>query len=80
MELAYPVWSYYGDYPNTDQDEYYQAGSALAPHRQYFTQETDMPYFQYAPGDPSSLYEGNQQLRVGQAYVPTGDYSGVFSF
>ena len=80
MELAYPVWSYYGDYPNTDQDEYYQAGSALAPHRQYFTQETDMPYFQYAPGDPSSFYDGNQQIRVGQAYVPTGDYSGIFSF
>jgi len=80
MELAYPVWSYYGDYPNTDQDEYYQAGSALAPHRQYYTQETELPYFQYAPGDPGALYEGNQQLRVGQAYVPTGDYSGVFSF
>ena len=80
MELAYPVWSYYGDYPNTDQDEYYQAGSALAPHRQYYTQETELPYFQYAPGDPSALYDGNQQLRVGQAYVPTGDYSGVFSF
>ena len=35
---------------------------------------------QYAPGDPSSFYQGNQQIRVGQAYVPTGDYSGVFSF
>jgi len=80
MELAYPVWSYYGDYPNYDQDEYYQPGSTLGPHKQYYTQETDLPYFQYAPGDPSTLYEGNQQLRVGQAYVPTGDYSGVFSF
>ena len=80
MELAYPVWSYYGDYPNYDQDEYYQPGSTLGPHKQYYTQETDLPYFQYAPGDPSTLYEGNQQLRVGQAYVPTGDYSGIFSF
>jgi len=80
MELAYPVWSYYGDYPNYDQNEYYQPGSTLGPHKQYYTQETDLPYFQYAPGDPSTLYEGNQQLRVGQAYVPTGDYSGVFSF
>ena len=80
MELAYPVWSYYGDYPNYDQDEYYQPGSTLGPHKQYYTQETDLPYFQYAPGDPSALYEGNQKLRVGQAYVPTGDYSGIFSF
>ena len=80
MELAYPVWSFYGDYPNYDENEYYQPGSTLGPHKQYYTQETDLPYFQYAPGDPSSLYEGNQQLRVGQAYVPTGDYSGVFSF
>ena len=80
MELAYPVWSFYGDYPNYDQNEYYQPGSTLGPHKQYYTQETDLPYFQYAPGDPSALYEGNQQLRVGQAYVPTGDYSGVFSF
>ena len=80
MELAYPVWSYYGDYPNYDQNEYYQPGSTLGPHKQYFTQETDMPYFQYAPGDPSAFYQGNQQIRVGQAYVPTGDYSGVFSF
>jgi len=80
MELAYPVWSFYGDYPNYDQNEYYQPGSTLGPHKQYFTQETDMPYFQYAPGDPSSFYQGNQQIRVGQAYVPTGDYSGVFSF
>ena len=80
MELAYPVWSFYGDYPNYDQNEYYQPGSTLGPHKQYFTQETDMPYFQYAPGDPSSFYQGNQQIRVGQAYVPRGDYSGVFSF
>ena len=80
MELAYPVWSYYGDYPNYDQNEYYQPGSTLGPHKQYYTQETDLPYFQYAPGDPSALYEGNQKLRVGQAYVPTGDYSGIFSF
>jgi len=83
MELAYPVWSYYGDYSDSDQydvDEYYHSGAAYNPFRQYYTQETDLPYFQYAPGDPSTLYEGNQQLRVGQAYVPTGDYSGVFSF
>jgi len=80
MELAYPVWSFYGDYPNYDQNEYYQPGSKLGPHRRYFTQETEMPYFQYAPGDPSAFYQGNQQIRVGQAYVPTGDYSGVFSF
>jgi hypothetical protein len=83
MELAYPVWSYYGDYSDSDQydeNEYYHAGAAYNPFRQYYTQETDLPYFQYAPGDPSALYEGNQQLRVGQAYVPTGDYSGVFSF
>ena len=80
MELAYPVWSFYGDYPNYDQNEYYHPGSKLGPHKQYFTQETEMPYFQYAPGDPSAFYQGNQQIRVGQAYVPTGDYSGVFSF
>ena len=83
MELAYPVWSYYGDYDDSQQydvDEYYHTGQAYSPHRQYYTQETDLPYFQYAPGDPSALYEGNQQLRVGQAYVPTGDYSGIFSF
>ena len=78
MEMAYPVWSFYGDYPNVDEDEYYQLGSAQAPFRRYYTQETDLPYFQYAPGDPSSIYDGNQQLRVGQAYVPTGDYSGIF--
>jgi len=81
MEMAYPVWSYYGDDPDDRTlNEYYQAGSASAPHRGYYTQETDLPYFQYAPGDPSSLYDGSQQLRVGQAYVPTGDYSGIFSF
>ena len=80
MELAYPVWSFYGDYPNYDENEYYQPGSKLGPHKQYYTQETDLPYFQYAPGDPSTQYLGNQQLRVGQAYVPTGDYSGIFSF
>ena len=80
MELAYPVWSFYGDYPDWDANEYYHPGSKLGPHKQYYTQETDLPYFQYAPGDPSAQYLGNQQLRVGQAYVPTGDYSGIFSF
>jgi len=78
MELAYPVWSYYGDAPDRSVNEYYQPGRAAHPAYRWFTQETDLPYFQYAPGDPSALYDGSQQLRVGQAYVPTGDYSGIF--
>jgi len=81
MEMAYPVHSYYG-HPSGlyGGEERYQLGSSADPFGQFYTQETDLPYFQYAPGDPASLYEGSQQLRVGQAYVPRGDYSGIFSF
>jgi len=81
MELAYPVWSMWsGPGRPADVDEFYQPGSYQGPFERYYTQETDLPYFQYAPGDLRTQYLGNQQLRVGQAYVPTGDYSGIFSF